>query len=99
MLNINKTKEGSKLNITVEGRLDTTTAPELEAVIRDEINGVTELVIDLDKLEYISSAGLRVLLAAQKIMMKQGQMVVTNPNDVIKEIFEVTGFSDILTIE
>lgn len=99
MLNINKAKEGSKLNITVEGRLDTTTAPELEAVIRDEINGVTELVIDLDKLEYISSAGLRVLLAAQKIMMKQGQMVVTNPNDVIKEIFEVTGFSDILTIE
>lgn len=99
MLNINKTKEGSKLNITVEGRLDTTTAPELEAVIKDEINGVTELVIDLGKLEYISSAGLRVLLAAQKIMMKQGQMVVTNPNDVIKEIFEVTGFSDILTIE
>jgi anti-sigma B factor antagonist len=99
MLNINKAKEGSKLNITVEGRLDTTTAPELEAVIKDEINGVTELVIDLDKLEYISSAGLRVLLAAQKIMMKQGQMVVTNPNDVIKEIFEVTGFSDILTIE
>ena len=99
MLNINKTKEGSKLNITVEGRLDTTTAPELEAVIKDEINGVTELVIDLDKLEYISSAGLRVLLAAQKIMMKQGHMVVTNPNDVIKEIFEVTGFSDILTIE
>ena len=99
MLNINKAKEGSKLNITVEGRLDTTTAPELEDVIKDEINGVTELVIDLDKLEYISSAGLRVLLAAQKIMMKQGQMVVTNPNDVIKEIFEVTGFSDILTIE
>lgn len=99
MLNINNAKEGSKLNITVEGRLDTTTAPELEAVIKDEINGVTELVIDLDKLEYISSAGLRVLLAAQKIMMKQGQMVVTNPNDVIKEIFEVTGFSDILTIE
>ena len=99
MLNINKTREDSKLNISVEGRLDTTTAPELEAVIKDEINGVTELVIDLDKLEYISSAGLRVLLAAQKIMMKQGQMVVANPNDVIKEIFEVTGFSDILTIQ
>ena len=99
MLNINKNKEGSKLTVAVEGRLDTTTAPELEAALKEDIVGVEELVIDLANLEYISSAGLRVLLAAQKIMMKQGKMVVTNPNDVISEIFEVTGFRDILTIE
>lgn len=99
MLNINKNKEGSKLTVAVEGRLDTTTAPELEASLKEDIGGVEELVIDLANLEYISSAGLRVLLAAQKIMMKQGKMVVTNPNDVISEIFEVTGFRDILTIE
>lgn len=99
MLNINKNKEGSKLTVAVEGRLDTTTAPELEASLKEDIEGVEELVIDLASLEYISSAGLRVLLAAQKIMMKQGKMVVTNPNDVISEIFEVTGFRDILTIE
>lgn len=99
MLNINKNKEGSKLTVAVEGRLDTTTAPELETALKEDIEGVEELVIDLANLEYISSAGLRVLLAAQKIMMKQGKMVVTNPNDVISEIFEVTGFRDILTIE
>ena len=99
MLNIKKNKEGSKLTVAVEGRLDTTTAPELEAALKEDIEGVEELVIDLANLEYISSAGLRVLLAAQKIMMKQGKMVVTNPNDVISEIFEVTGFLDILTIE
>lgn len=98
MLNITKAKEDSKLTVTVEGRLDTTTAPELETALKEEIEGVSELVIDLTDLEYISSAGLRVLLAAQKIMMKQGKMVVSNPNDVISEIFEVTGFRDILTI-
>ena len=89
MLNINKTKEDNKLTVAVEGRLDTTTAPELEAALKEDIEGVEELVIDLANLEYISSAGLRVLLAAQKIMMKQGKMVVTNPNDVISEIFEI----------
>ena len=98
MFNINKTKEGSKLTVEVSGRLDTTTAPDLEASLKEDIDDVDELVIDLSNLDYISSAGLRVLLAAQKIMMKQGKMVVTNPNDVITEIFEVTGFSDILTI-
>ena len=99
MLNINKTKEGSKLNITVEGRLDTTTAPELEAVIRDEINGVTELVIDLDKLEYISSAGLRVLLAAQKALSKKGgHVTITNCSPEVREVFTMTGFADILEI-
>ena len=99
MLNINKTRDGGKLCVALEGRLDTTTAPELEASLKEELDTVNELVIDLAKLEYISSAGLRVLLAAQKAMMKQGSMVVTNPNDVISEIFEVTGFSTILTIE
>lgn len=99
MLNINKTLEDKKLTVAVEGRLDTTTAPELEASLKESIEEVTELIIDLTDLEYISSAGLRVLLAAQKIMMKQGKMIVTHPNDVINEIFEVTGFRDILTIE
>lgn len=99
MLNINKTRDVGKLCVALEGRLDTTTAPELEASLKEDLDTVTELIIDLAKLEYISSAGLRVLLAAQKAMMKQGSMVVTNPNDVISEIFEVTGFSTILTIE
>ena len=99
MLNINKTRDGGKLCVALEGRLDTTTAPELEASLKEELDTVTELIIDLAKLEYISSAGLRVLLAAQKTMIKQGSMVVTHPNDVISEIFEVTGFSTILTIE
>ena len=99
MLNISKTREDSKLCVAVEGRLDTTTAPELEASLKEDLENVTDLVIDLSDLEYISSAGLRVLLAAQKTMMKQGKMVVTHPNEVISEIFEVTGFSDILTIE
>ena len=99
MLNITKTKQDTKLTVAVEGRLDTTTAPDLEAALREDLDNVKDLVIDLGSLEYISSAGLRVLLTAQKIMMKQGQMVVTHPNDVIKEIFEVTGFCDILTIE
>ena len=99
MLNITKTKQDTKLTVAVEGRLDTTTAPDLEAALKEDLDNVKDLVIDLGSLEYISSAGLRVLLTAQKIMMKQGQMVVTHPNDVIKEIFEVTGFCDILTIE
>ena len=99
MLNISKKSEDSKVYVAVEGRLDTTTAPELEESLKDELDNVSELVIDLKDLDYISSAGLRVLLACQKKMMKQGKMTVTNPNDVISEIFEVTGFSDILTIE
>jgi anti-sigma B factor antagonist len=99
MLNINKTKDGDKMVVALEGRLDTTTAPELEVSVKEDIAGVADLVIDLEQLEYISSAGLRVLLATQKIMNSQGKMVVTHPNDVISEVFEVTGFCDILTIE
>lgn len=99
MLNINKTIEDKTLTVTLEGRLDTTTAPQLESELKSELAGVTTLVMDFEKLEYISSAGLRVLLSAQKIMNKQGEMKVVHVSDVINEIFEVTGFSDILNIE
>ena len=98
-MNIVKTKDGSKLTLALEGRLDTTTAPQLEAEIKSSLDGVSELVMDFEKLEYLSSAGLRVILAAQKIMNKQGKMVVRQVNETILEVFEVTGFSDILTIE
>ena len=99
MLNINKTIENGKAVFALTGRLDTTTAPELEKELRASLDGVNELVLDFAGLEYISSAGLRVLLSAQKIMNKQGKMKVTNVNETIAEIFEVTGFSDILTVE
>ena len=99
MLNINKTIEDKTLTVTLEGRLDTTTAPQLESELKSELAGVETLVMDFEKLEYISSAGLRVLLSAQKIMNKQGEMKVIHVSDVINEIFEVTGFSDILNIE
>ena len=99
MLNIEKKAQGRNLNIALEGRLDTTTAPDLEAIVRGELDGAEQLTFDFAKLEYISSAGLRILLAAQKIMNKQGKMVVKNPSEEVKEIFDVTGFSDILTIE
>lgn len=99
MLNITKEKSGSALNVALEGRLDTTTAPELESELNGNLSGVTDLNFDFAKLEYISSAGLRTLLSAQKTMNKQGNMVIRNSSDEIKEIFDVTGFSDILTIE
>ena len=99
MLNIDKKTEGTKLCICLEGRLDTVTSPELEKELMNSLNGMTELMLDFEKLEYISSAGVRVLLAAQKIMNKQGTMKVTHVNDTTMEIFEVTGFTDILTIE
>ena len=99
MLNISKTIEDKSVRIGLEGRLDTTTAPELEKELGGALAGVGELTLDFEKLEYISSAGLRVLLAAQKVMNRQGSMKVTNVNETIMEIFEVTGFSDILTIE
>lgn len=98
-MTINKIQDGSALTLALEGRLDTTTAPELDSVIKSDLAGVTELTMDLEKLEYLSSAGLRVLLSAQKTMTKQGSMVVTNTNETIMEIFEITGFSDILTIQ
>ena len=99
MLNIEKKKEGSKLELVLAGRLDTTTTPELEKELKASLDDVDELVFDMASLEYISSAGLRVLLSAQKIMNKQGTMKVLHVNETIMEIFEVTGFSDILAIE
>ena len=99
MLNINKTIEDKKALIALEGRLDTVTAPALEAQLSELIPDIEELVLDFEQLEYISSAGLRVLLAAQKIMSKQGVMKIVHVNEVIMEVFEVTGFIDILTIE
>lgn len=98
-MNIIKTNEDKTLNIALEGRLDTTTAPQLEAELKQSIADNTKLILDFAKLEYLSSAGLRVLLAAQKVMNKQGAMIIRNVNDVIAEVFEVTGFADILTIE
>ena len=98
-MTIEKTKNGSALTIALSGRLDTMTAPNLEAELGDALEDVEELMFDLEKLEYISSAGLRVLLSAQKTMNRQGSMKVLHPNEIIREIFEVTGFSDILTIE
>ena len=99
MLNIEKKTNGTELTVALTGRLDTTTAPELEKELKENLDVVTALVIDMAALEYISSAGLRVLLSAQKIMGKQGEMKVTHVSETIMEIFEVTGFSDILTIE
>lgn len=96
-MNINKTIQGSTLHIALEGRLDTTTAPKLETELKQSIGNNTELILDFTELEYLSSAGLRVLLAAQKIMNKQGKMVIRGVNDIISEVFEVTGFADILT--
>lgn len=99
MLNITKNANGNALKIILEGRLDTTTAPQLEAQLQDALGSVTDLKFDLEKLEYISSAGLRVLLASQKIMNKQGTMTIKNVCAEIMDIFDVTGFVDILNIE
>ena len=98
-MNIIKNTEGSTLTVALEGRLDTVTAPQLEGELRCAVNGISELVFDLGGLDYISSAGLRVLLSAQKVMNKQGGMVICNVKPEIMEIFEVTGFVDILTLE
>lgn len=98
-MNITKKLEGENLTLVVEGRLDTTTAPELEAEIDRSLEGVKELVFDFEKLEYVSSAGLRIILKAQKIMNIQGSMKIVNVNDAIMEVFDITGFVDILTIE
>ena len=99
MLKVEKKLEDDKLYVADEGRLDTITSPDLEKEINESIEGVKDLTIDFDKVEYISSSGLRVLLAEQKVMNKQGSMKLINVNDTIMEIFEVTGFTDILTIE
>ena len=98
-MTIEKNLNAAELNITITGRLDTTTAPQLEAELKQSLPGIEKLVLDFAALEYLSSAGLRVLLSAQKVMNRQGSMVVRNANEIIMEIFEVTGFVDVLTIE
>ena len=98
-MTIEKNLNGTELNVKLVGRLDTTTAPELEASLTESYAGVEKLVLDFAELEYLSSAGLRVLLGAQKTMNKQGEMIVKNVNETIEEIFEITGFADVLTIE
>lgn len=98
-MTILKTIEGEKLTVALEGRLDTVTAPQLEGELRTAVGGISELIFDLGELEYVSSAGLRVLLSAQKVMNRQGSMTVRRVRPEIMEIFDVTGFSDLLNIE
>lgn len=98
-MTIEKNLNGTELTVAVVGRLDTGTAPDLEEVLKESFEGITKLILDFEGLEYLSSAGLRVILQAQKTMNKQGEMVVRNVNETVTEIFEVTGFYDILNIE
>ena len=98
-MTIHKKEQGTELEIILSGRLDTATAPQLEAELKQSVDGMTELILDFAQLEYISSAGLRVLLATQKVMNKQGSMVIRHVNETIMEVFEITGFSEILSIE
>ena len=98
-MTIDRNVDGAKTQLKISGRLDTSTAPELETTIDNCISGVEELIIDFEGLEYVSSAGLRVILKAQKIMNKQGSMKIINVNDTIMEVFDITGFADVLTIE
>ena len=98
-MDIRKELTDERLTMAVSGRLDTTTAPELDAALKEALPGVKELVLDFSALDYISSAGLRVLLSTQKIMSKQGSMKLTGVNEGVMEVFEITGFSGILTIE
>ena len=97
-MTVNKKREGDFLTVALEGRLDTTTAPDLAAEL-ENLDGVKSLVFDFANLEYVSSAGLRVILATQKTMNRQGSMEITNVNETIMEVFEITGFADILTIK
>ncbi len=98
-MEISKNKNGSILTVSPSGRLDTASAPQLEEVLKASMDDVTELILDLSGLDYMSSAGLRILLSAQKDMNKKGKMTVRNVNATIMEVFEITGFIDILTIE
>ena len=98
-MEITKNLDANKLCIALSGRLDTSTAPQLEAELKSSLSGITEFEMDFSELEYVSSAGLRVVLAAQKVMNRQGSMVIRHVNNIVMEVFDVTGFSDILTIE
>ena len=99
MLTIEKSRQGAELAVSLEGRLDTASAPEFEAVVKNELAGVERFVLELKKLQYTSSAGLRVILLAQKTMNKQGIMTLKNVSDGVMEVFEMTGLSDLLTFE
>lgn len=98
-MTITHTVLDTTLSVALSGRLDTTTAPQLEAFLKENLSGAATVIFDFENLEYISSAGLRVLLSTQKIMNRQGKMILHNVNSEINEIFEITGFSDILTVE
>ena len=98
-MQITYNKEAGKLTVAPEGRLDTVTAPELEKTLGDLINGVSDLILDMTNITYISSAGLRVILKIQKAMSNQGEMKLIGVNETIMEVFEITGFANILRIE
>ena len=98
-MTINKNQNQKALTIALEGRLDTMTAPELEKTFKESLDGADTLIMDLSKLDYVSSAGLRVLLSVHKALHNKGRMKVVNPNEIVREVFEVTGFDNILTIE
>lgn len=98
-MTITKSKNENELTLCIEGRLDTSTAPELEKELSTSLEGITDLILDCGKLEYISSAGLRVILAAQKTMNTKGTMTLTGVSEFVREVFDITGFSDILTIK
>lgn len=98
-MDINVKNENNVVSVALSGRLDTTTAPAFESKLSEFITTANELVLDFSNLDYVSSAGLRVLLSAQKEMNKHGNMKLTNVKEEVMEVFEITGFSDILTIE
>ena len=98
-MTIEKQRQGAELTVMLEGRLDTASAPDLDAVVKNELLGVDTFILDLKKLQYTSSAGLRVILIAQKTMNKQGKLILKNVSEAVMEVFEMTGLSDLLTIE
>ena len=98
-MTIEKYRQGAELTVALEGRLDTVSAPDLDAVVKNELSGVDTFILDLKKLQYTSSAGLRVILIAQKTMNKQGKLILKNVSEAVMEVFEMTGLSDLLTIE
>ena len=98
-MTVTTTREGTRLTVAVEGKLGTTSAPELEKAVKDNISGVEELVFDFEKLEYMASAGLRVLLAAAKVMKKQGTMKIIHVTEPVMDVFTFTGMADVMDIE
>ena len=99
MMTIEKSINGSELTVALDGRLDTVSAPELEVIVRNELVGIETLILEFKNLQYTSSAGLRVILLAQKTMNKQGEMIIKNVAESVMEVFELTGLADLLTIE